>query len=278
MEYSNVRFSITLNNAQLGYLSDECQDINRMKCFKTFLHMAVMEPTKVTRKNFSADLQPGQFIASKVELSLIWKCNRKTATRIIKEFNLVGILHSEPSNRTTVHTLLCLSVWFTEQGMVKSRFFVSNPIVKPIEKPPRKAASVPPKTTSETVEISKPTSTDSAVTSVVEKEVNPDSVHPLITHVDDRDKPMNTSPFSLLSGVGTLENVRHPVTASVANFTDGSMKAEDGLLSIDMKEAMTSDASDGEPRLISPGQSWDTLQKGLTKGKTIDLVDDARDG
>ena len=52
-------------------------------------------------------------MASKVELSLMWGCNRKTATRIIREFNQMGILRSEPSNRTTIHTLLCLSVWFT---------------------------------------------------------------------------------------------------------------------------------------------------------------------
>ena len=80
MRHINVRYSITLNVAQLDYLSDECQDINRMMCFKSFLRMATIEPSKVTRKNFSADLQTGQFIASKVELAMLWKCNRKTAT------------------------------------------------------------------------------------------------------------------------------------------------------------------------------------------------------
>lgn len=132
-----------LNDAQLDYLSDECQDINRMMCFKTFLRMALMEPTKVSKKHFSADLQPGQFEASKVELAMMWRCNRKTATRIIREFNLMGILSSEPSNRTTIHTLRCLSVWFTDQRMVKNSFFVSHPVVKPIEKPTRTAAHVP---------------------------------------------------------------------------------------------------------------------------------------
>ena len=120
MKYTNIRYSTTLNDAQTDYLADECQDINRMKCFKTFLRMAVLEPTKVSKKHFSAVLQPGQFMASKVELSMMWGCNRKTATRIIKEFNLMGILESVPSNRTTIHTLKCLSVWFTNQGMVKN--------------------------------------------------------------------------------------------------------------------------------------------------------------
>ena len=135
MKYTNIRYSTTLNDAQTDYQADECQDINRMKCFKSFLRMAVLEPTKVSKKHFSAVLQPGQFMASKVELSMMWGCNRKTATRIIKEFNLMGILESVPSNRTTIHTLKCLSVWFTNQGMVKNNFFVSNPIVRPVVKP-----------------------------------------------------------------------------------------------------------------------------------------------
>ena len=144
MKYTNIRYSTTLNDAQTDYLADECQDINRMKCFKTFLRMAVLEPTMVSIKHFSAVLQPGQFMASKVELSMIWGCNRKTATRIIKEFNLMGILESVPSNRTTIHTLKCLSVWFTNQGMVKNNFFVSNPIVRPVVKPIRNGSHVPP--------------------------------------------------------------------------------------------------------------------------------------
>ena len=144
MKYTNIRYSTTLNDAQTDYLADECQDFNRMKCFKSFLRMAVLEPTKVSKKHFSAVLQPGQFMASKVELSMMWGCNRKTATRIIKEFNLMGILESVPSNRTTIHTLKCLSVWFTNQGMVKNNFFVSNPIVRPVVKPIRNGSHVPP--------------------------------------------------------------------------------------------------------------------------------------
>ena len=83
-------------------------------------------------------------MASKVDLARLWECNRKTATRIIHEFNQLGILRSEPSNRTTIHTLICLSVWFTDRGMIRSRFFVSNPEVKPIVKPVRTIKRVPP--------------------------------------------------------------------------------------------------------------------------------------
>lgn len=204
MKYTNIRYSTMLNKEQLDYLSDECQDINRMMCFKTFLRLAVMESTKVTKRGFSADLQPGQFIASKVELSKAWSCNRKTATRIVREFNLMGILHSEPSNRTTIHTLFCLSVWFTDQGMVRNRFFVSNPMVKPIGKPTRKAAYVPPETASETVEVSEQTSTDSAVTSVLAEGGNVDDDHPPLSLEGGNDKP--TSSFPISSDVGSVND------------------------------------------------------------------------
>ena len=43
MQYTNIRYSITLNEAQLDYLSDGQQDILRMKCLKTFIRMAVLE-------------------------------------------------------------------------------------------------------------------------------------------------------------------------------------------------------------------------------------------
>ena len=144
MQYANIRYSITLNEAQLDYLSDEQQDILRMKCLKTFIRMAVLEETTVSGKNFSAVLQPGQFMASKVDLARSWGCDRKTATRIVREFNQLGILRSESTNRTTIHTLICLSAWFPKRGMIKNGFFVSNPEVKPITKPSRTTKRVPP--------------------------------------------------------------------------------------------------------------------------------------
>ena len=44
MRYANIRYSTLLNEAQYDYLSDECQDINRMKCFKTFIRRIAGNP------------------------------------------------------------------------------------------------------------------------------------------------------------------------------------------------------------------------------------------
>ena len=145
MAYTNIRYSVMLNDAQYDYLLDKSQEIDRMMCFRTFLKMAVMVQTKVEKKNFSAVLQPGQLMASKVELSNLWQCNRKTATRIVREFNQMGFLHSEPSNRTTIHMLKCLSEWVTDEETVENSFFDNNPMVKPIGKQD-KDVHVPPVT------------------------------------------------------------------------------------------------------------------------------------
>lgn len=144
MKYSDVRYSITLREAQIDYLLDDSQVVKRTECLKTFLHMAAIEPATVKKKGFSAGILPGQFIASKVELAELWNCDRKTATRIVREFNLMGILRSVPTNRTTIHTLLCLSAWFTNHKMIRSSFFTSSPMVRPLEKPVRKIPRVPP--------------------------------------------------------------------------------------------------------------------------------------
>ena len=144
MQYTNIRYSTMLNDEQYAYLADEAQGIPRIKCFHDFLRMAVMEDTEVSGRGFSAVLHPGQFMASKVELARMWNCDRKTATRIVKEVNLVDILRSVPSNRTTIHSVQCLSVWFTGEGTVKARCFKFHPSVRPIEKPSRKKPCVPP--------------------------------------------------------------------------------------------------------------------------------------
>ena len=270
MKYTNVRYSVLLNEAHYDYLSDECQDINRMKCFKAFLRMAVMEQTTETRTHFSVVLQPGQFMASKVELATIWRCNRKTATRIVKEFNRMGILSSKAGNRTTIHTLLCLSVWFTDQRMVKNAFFVSNPMVKPIEKPTRPTNHVPPKSSAETVGVSKPTPTDSGGTSSadtgnVAKVMSPESLAEVMKEQ------------SLTHSLSLSPNDNTCKSESVVSLSPDKPVADKGhyltsciLLSDDMQEVNPLFAAVEEPQQPSCNQDMSLLQEELKEGKGIE--------
>ena len=270
MRYTNIRYSTLLNEAQYDYLSDECQDINRMKCFKTFLRMAVMEQTKVTKTHFSAVLQPGQFVASKVELAAIWRCNRKTATRIVKEFNRMGILRSKGGNRTTIHTLLCLSVWFTDQRTIKNPFFVSNPTVKPIEKPTSPTKHVPPKSCAETCEVSMLTSTDSGGTSSadtgnVTKVMSPESLAEVM-------KEQSLTPsLSLPSNDNTRERVSSACQSSSETVADNRhYPTSSNLQSDGMREENKQPTVVDEPQQPSYHSDASLLQEDLKEGKGIE--------
>ncbi len=193
MTLTNVRYSILLNDTQYDYLLDEGQDINRMRCLRTFIKMAQTSPVKVRCRNFTADLQVGQFIASKVELANLWRCNRKTATRIVKEFNQMGILHSVPNHSTTIHSLKCLSVWFYEdQGyrrQIRNPFFDFNPTVIM----PKSKADVTPKSED-------PSGASDHVGTLVSGEASGTGDASLSTRISTPALPMerqNTSSFSL---------------------------------------------------------------------------------
>ena len=241
-----------------------------MKCFKTFLRMAVMEQTKVTKTHFSAVLQPGQFVASKVELAAIWRCNRKTATRIVKEFNRMGILRSKGGNRTTIHTLLCLSVWFTDQRTIKNPFFVSNPTVKPIEKPTSPTKHVPPKSCAETCEVSMLTSTDSGGTSSadtgnVTKVMSPESLAEVM-------KEQSLTPsLSLPSNDNTRERVSSACQSSSETVADNRhYPTSSNLQSDGMREENKQPTVVDEPQQPSYHSDASLLQEDLKEGKGIE--------
>ena len=114
MNYKDVKYGILLTKAQLDFLKDDNQGFHRPKAFDTFLSLAAIKPFHYEKKNFSADLDIGQFAISKVELAELWHCDRKTAQKMIDLFNEVGILTSVSNNRTTIHTIHCLAFWFVD--------------------------------------------------------------------------------------------------------------------------------------------------------------------
>ena len=105
-----------------------------MKCFATFLQMAVKEPTHYEKKEYSVDLTPGQFAISEVELAKLWKCNRKTASKMVDLFHEVGLVSSVPNCRTTVFTVHCIASWYAAGQVIRnshySRYLQVEPRIK----------------------------------------------------------------------------------------------------------------------------------------------------
>lgn len=97
--------------------------IDRNHCLHSLLRMAVRVATPYRIKGFETVLQPGQVAVSEVELAGVWRCTRKTVGRVLDRMNALGLVSSETNNRTSVHTLRCLSGWITGEGMVRNPFY-----------------------------------------------------------------------------------------------------------------------------------------------------------
>lgn len=144
MKNNNVKYGILLTKEQLDFLKDDHQGFHRMKAFDTFLSLAAIEPFRYEKKNFSADLDIGQFAISKVELAELWHCDRKTAQKMIDLFNEVGILTSVANNRTTIHTIHCISSWLVDgqQTPIRNPHYMRNPPYRLSKRDMKVSASV----------------------------------------------------------------------------------------------------------------------------------------
>ena len=180
----------------------------------------------------------------------------------------MGILRSEPSNRTTIHTLLCLSVWFTDQRTIKNPFFVSNPMVKHIEKPTRPTNHVPPKSSAETVEVCKPPPTDSGGTSSadtgdVAKVMPPESLAAGMKE--------HSHSLSLPSNDNTRERVSPVCQSSSETVADNRhYPTSSNLQSNGMREENTQSTVVKDPQLSFRHQDESLLQEVSTEGKGIE--------
>ena len=85
---------------------------------------------KVQKKEYFVDLTPGQFAISEVELAKLWKCNRKTASKMVDMFHEVGLVSSVPNCRTTVFTVHCLASWYFGNQVIRNAHYSRHPQVK----------------------------------------------------------------------------------------------------------------------------------------------------
>ncbi len=106
---TNVHYCIVLTQHQQDELTDKRSSISRNKCLNTLLHRAQMTEQIYQTKGFKTILQVGQVVASEVELASLWDCERKSVSRIIDLFNRMGLVSTVSNNRTSIHTILCLS-------------------------------------------------------------------------------------------------------------------------------------------------------------------------
>lgn len=113
-EKTTSDYELQLTSGQLKFLASDGQGINRISCLASLIEMAAREPTPYQKKGYSSVLGIGQVAMSEVELAALWKCNRKTVSKMIDRFNEVDLITSEQGNRTSVHTIHCVSRWLVD--------------------------------------------------------------------------------------------------------------------------------------------------------------------
>lgn len=154
MYKDDLSYGLFLSDRQLDFLSNYPQGFDRMKCFATFIQMAVKEPTHYEKKEYSVDLTPGQFAISEVELAKLWKCNRKTASKMVDMFHEVGLVSSVPNCRTTVFTVHCVASWYTNNQVIRNSHYSRNPQIEQRIKANHKCQDVAKESATDSVVVS----------------------------------------------------------------------------------------------------------------------------
>ena len=121
---TDLNYCIVLSSEQLAYLAGSKYGIDRMKILHRLIEAAVLEGTEYAIKGFSITLQVGQAILSEVDLSCKLGYDKKTISRVLDKMNQLGIVASTQSNRTSVHTLKCISAWMENGNRIDNPFYV----------------------------------------------------------------------------------------------------------------------------------------------------------
>lgn len=121
---TNLNYCIVLSSEQLAYLAGSKYGIDRMKILHQLTEAAVLKETDYTTKGFSTTLRVGQAVLSEVDLSCKLGYDKKTISRVLDKMNQLGIVTSTQSNRTSVHTLKCVSAWMLDGNRIDNPFYV----------------------------------------------------------------------------------------------------------------------------------------------------------
>ena len=120
---TNFIYCIVLASDQLAFLGGSKYGIDRMKNLYQLIEAAVLEENDYAIKGFSTTLQVGQAILSEVDLSCKLGYDKKTISRVLDKMNQLGIVSSTQSNRTSVHTLKCVSARMLDGNRIDNPFY-----------------------------------------------------------------------------------------------------------------------------------------------------------
>ena len=117
-------YCLVLSESQARFLATSKYGIDRMKALVSLIEMAATTEKDFKIKGFSTIVHVGQVAISEVELSHLWNCTRKTVAKVLERMSQMGLLSTVKTNRTSIHTLLCVSAWQVDGVQVRNPFYV----------------------------------------------------------------------------------------------------------------------------------------------------------
>ena len=121
----DIYYCIVLSSSQLDFLAGSKYGIDRMKVLKCLIDTAAIKETRYEKKGFAATLHIGQAALSEVELATRLGYDKKTVSRLLDKMTELGIVTSEQTNRTSIHTVHCVSAWYADNQKILNPYYVS---------------------------------------------------------------------------------------------------------------------------------------------------------
>lgn len=116
---------MVLSEEQLDFLAESKYGIDRMRVLKCLVGAAVIKETKYEKKGFSVTLHIGQAALSEVDLANRLGYDKKTVSRLLDRMSALGIVTSKQTNRTSIHTVHCVSAWYADNQKILNPYYVS---------------------------------------------------------------------------------------------------------------------------------------------------------
>ena len=139
---NEVFYCLVLSESQAKFLATSKYGIDRMKALVSLIGQASTSYHEYKKKGFETYVQIGQVVISEVELSRLWGCDRKTVSRVLDTMNELELVATEQNNRTSIHTLLCVSAWYINGQKILNPFYVPMKDRFPEDNPPAKDNAV----------------------------------------------------------------------------------------------------------------------------------------
>lgn len=113
---------------QESFLRSKKYKIDRMECFMTLAERTAVQDVHIGISDHRhLELSKGQLLITDVELSRLWKIDRKTVSKLIRQMEDLKILTSTKVAEVTVYSLHVLSGWYID-GIFHRNDFYLKPI------------------------------------------------------------------------------------------------------------------------------------------------------